>query len=257
MKNLFILLLLVLGFGNLSATSVDLSQADVEESSACVWDQLDNVGLNGVSEEVEIIFFVDDKVIGDIQLSFIFDQSDEVYKNSKKKKEKAAAIFYGLANAATSLAQAVGGKPKEGVTNFIGAIFGAAAQIAQIEANYEKNFDHTLFKNPIFFDLMVNMTESLYEIISVDHSRNTSLSRFPTLKELSARAVYAQRVSWVADKVLDNTFVQGILKESLDYLEIYLHEQVDEAMQFLKEKLLVGYKDEAIALNVSSDILSD
>lgn len=258
MNNLFVSFLFVLGFANLSASSMDLNKINInnavedelliQESSTCIWDKLENTDLDKVKK---VIFVLDNGVLSGMQLNFVFDKADQVYKNRrKKKKEKAAAIFYGLANAATSLAQAVGGKPKEGVTNFVGAIFGAAAQIAQIEANYTKYQAMALYKNPIFFDLMIKMTESLYEIISTDNSIDTTLSRLPTLKELSVITVYAQRIAWVADKILNNDFVQTIIKESLEYLEIYLHEQVNEAIEYLKEKLLIDYKEESF---VSSD----
>ncbi len=268
-KRLFIFSLLFFCFVNLSAENGILDEVYIEEDSVlvelpivCVCDQFgdcDGFKVIDISmaeeadeddEEMDIIFLLDDKVLNDIQLALASEEYNETYKNrKKKKKEKVAAIFWGLANAATSLAQAVGGKPKEGITNFVGAVFGTAAQIAQIEANYKNNPELVPLKSHLIFNLMLNMTESLYEIISSDNSINTSLSRFPTLKELSLIAAYAERAAWVANKILDNSFVQSILKESLDYLEVYLHEQVDEVMDYLKEKLLVGYKDEIVTLS--------
>ena len=250
-KHLFIFSLLFFCFVNLSAESVVLDKVDVEDSIFielpvfCICDQFEDCdGFKHIDVTMaeEDVFLLDDKVLCDIQSIFISKEHSEIYKNrKKKKKEKVAAIFWGLANAATSLAQAVGGNPKEGITNFVGAVFGTAAQIAQIEADYKNNPEFVPLKSHIVFNLMLNMTESLYEIISSEDSRNTSLSRFPTLKELSLITVYAERAVWVANKILDNTFVQVVLKESLDYLEAYLHDQVDEVIEYLKGKLLVDY----------------
>lgn len=188
----------------------------------------------------KITFLGNDDVFEKIDLGLIFNQSGDIYKNRKKRKEKAAAIFWGLAGAASSLAQAANGDPKQGITNFVTNVFNTAAQIMQIDANYTKNPDFAPLKCYLLFNAMINLSEYIYEAIIQDTSKDINLVKFPNLKELSSIAVYAERAAWVAKKILENDFVQMFLKESLDYMQLYLHEKIDNLMDFIREKILFG-----------------
>ncbi|MFH1461952.1 MAG: hypothetical protein ABIF12_03330 [bacterium] len=197
-----------------------------------------SVFANKKDIEIPIEFFLADKPLNEDDFNLLFNHSDEIYKNRKKKKERVAAIFWGLAGAAASIAQAANGEPKEGITNFVATVFNTAAQIAQIEANYTKDPDFAPLKCYLLFDCMINLTEYIYKAITQDVSKDVNLLKFPNLKELSSIAVYAERAAWIAKKILENDFVQMFLKESLDYLQIYLHEKIDDLMEFIREKVL-------------------
>jgi hypothetical protein len=191
--------------------------------------------------DLPIVFFLNEKPFGQEDLNSIFNLSDEVYKNRrKKKKEKMAAILWGFANAASSIALAASGNVQEGVGNFVTNIFSTAAQVAQIDANYTKDPEFVPLKSHLLFNYMINLVEYVYELTSQDTSRDANLMRFPSLMEVSKLTVYAERAAWVASKILENDFVQTFLKEILDYLQLYLHEKVDDFMSFIREKLLVN-----------------
>ncbi|MBD3273567.1 hypothetical protein GF385_04440 [Candidatus Dependentiae bacterium] len=259
MKRPLVLSLLFLSFNGLfsEAEVKNLDTVKIEfynnNFSFCSSDELLPNTKDKDLQDIEIVFFDDDKFL-DNELIFIFDESEGIFKNKKKKKEKAAAIFWGLANAVSSIAQAANGNPREGVANFVGTVFNTAAQIAQIEANYTKEAKESQdLRSYLIFNPMTNMVEALYSIMESDVSRDDNLSRFPNLKELSLLSEYAQRISWIANKILNNSFVQVFLEEVLDYLEVYLHDQVDELIVCLREKLLIknSNKNEKIVENVS------
>ena len=203
---------------------------------------------NLFSQKIE---FIELKPFNSNDLELLFDKdqkSDLSYKNRKKKKERAAAIFSGLANAALSIAQAANGDPKEGISNFVVNIFNTAAQIAQIEANYTENKEFVQLKSYLLFNYMINLSEHLYDAIKQDSSRDIDLMRYPLLTEYSKMTVYAQRAAWLARKIIETDFVQAFLKEALDYLQLYLHEKIDDILDHLREKLLIKDIDDNAVL---------
>lgn len=191
--------------------------------------------------DLPVSFFLDNKYFDEIDLNLIFNQTDEIYKNrKKKKKEKMAAILWGFAHAAGSIAQATSGNVQEGVGNFVTNIFSTAAQVAQIDANYTKDNNFEPLKCHLLFNYMISLVEYVYVLISQDASKDVNLTKFPFLMEMSKIAVYAERAAWVANKILENDFVQKFLQEVLDYLQLYLHEKVDDFMNFIRENLLIN-----------------
>lgn len=179
-------------------------------------------------------------------VSFEFDSDLEIKGNRKKKREKAAAIFWGMANAVTSIAQAanVSGKnenPAEGVTNFIANIFNTAAQISQIDANYSKKPELIPLRNKLVFDFLVSIVESLHFALQEDKGRFFGLNSYPLLMELSSIVDKPERVSWISSKILENDFVQNFIKESLDFMEYFLHQKVNYLLNFLRTNLLIKY----------------
>ena len=176
--------------------------------------------------------------------------------NRKKKKEKAAAIFWGLANAVASIAQAAntGGSspnPAEGITNFIANIFNTAAQISQIEANHARNPEFIPLRKQLVFSLLVNIVESLYNNLQEDKGRFFGVADYPLLKELSSISESVERISWLSEKILENGFVQSFLDEALDFLEYFLHQKADDFMDFLRERLLIKDKGDNKVITVS------
>lgn len=208
------------------------------------------LNLNANTEEPDLlskVISIEEGLVSDYSLdkSINLEGTEiEIKSNRRKKKEKAAAIFWGLANAVASIAQAASASgnnenPAEGVTNFIANIFNTAAQISQIEANHSKNPELVPLRNQLVFGLLVNIVESLHFALEDDKGRFLGLNTYPLLMELSNIVGKMERVSWISSKILENGFVQNFINESLDFMEYFLHKKVDDLVDFLRSNLLI------------------
>jgi hypothetical protein len=167
-----------------------------------------------------------------------------IYKDKNKKRQIAAAIFGALADVcahATQIATAQSEDDKQqGALNLFGTAFGLASHIAAISMN--ENFKGA---DQEVIDLAVLLVEDVCDLIKDEKDRQYSDEAIALLLDLSRMEDEAARKEKILNSLASQALAEKILSASLSFLRTFLHEKVDEVVDFLEEKLhtfFMGYK---------------
>jgi uncharacterized membrane protein (DUF441 family) len=191
---------------------------------------------------------LDQKTVA-VKIIFTFDETmaensgnidlQEILKNKKRRKAKIAAFLGVFVKLLTSVVNIINGNPKEAVANIVGSVITAAAQATQVQSDYEKDIAKFELSDDAINKLILNVSEILYSIVCSDIYKSFDLSLTPLLQEFVLIDTQEKRASWIANNLLDNFFVQAFLKDSIKYLNYYLHAKVDIFTAYLQDTLLV------------------
>ena len=191
---------------------------------------------------------LDQKTVA-VKIVFTLDESmsensenvdlQEIMKNKKRRKAKIAAFLGVFAKLLTSVVNIINGNPKEAVANIVGSVITAAAQATQVQVDYEQDIAKFELSDEAIKKLIFNISEILYSIVCSDIYKSFDLSQTPLLQEFVLIDTQEKRVTWIANNLLDNFFVQAFLKDAIKYLNYYLHTKVDIFTAYLQDTLLV------------------
>jgi hypothetical protein len=163
---------------------------------------------------------------------------EEVYKGRGKKRKIASAIFGALADAC-GRSQSEDEK-QQGVLNLFGTAFALASQIAAISADETcKNPDEEVV------DLAVLLVEDVCDLMQEERDQEYSDEAIAMLLELSSIKDEAARKEKILQTLQSQVLAEKILTVSLTMLREFLHEKVEDVVDFLETKLQVffmGYK---------------
>lgn len=168
-------------------------------------------------------------------------------KISKKNRQKISAAISTVGEVFVAIAtQVLHNAAQQAVNNLVASVLTKADQIVQIEENYSKSPELLQTKIQAINSVMEEFVEIVYMLITSENDKLIIEDRFVVLNQLKNLKTKKERLDWLSEKILDNTFVQLFLSEALNYIDAYLHKLVDELMNNLREILLVKDLNENI-----------